>query len=85
MSKDKVVTVEANVVDARYDFSSNEILVKLDLKGKKVAVRLNSEAIFGSISVDIETMKQYAEAMARRKLPIKLEVLESQLEEDNNG
>jgi hypothetical protein len=82
MSKDKVVTIEAKVVEARHDFSANEILVKLDANGKRVAVRLNSEAIFGKIDIDRDVMQQYAEAMSRRKLPIKLEVLESQLEED---
>ena len=80
MGKDDVVTIDARVVEARHDFSSNEILVKLNANGKRFAVRLNSEAIFGKIDMDKEVMQQYAEALSRRQLPIKLEVLESQLD-----
>jgi len=45
-----------------------------------MAVRLNAMAIFGA-EMDRDIMQQYAEAMSRRKFPIKLEVLESQMEE----
>jgi len=84
MSKDKTVTVEAKVIDARHDFSTNEILVKLDVDGKRMAVRLDAKSIFGFAEIDRDVMKQYAEGLSKRRLPIKLEVLESQMkmEED---
>jgi hypothetical protein len=81
MSKDKVITIDAKVIEARHDFTANEIIIKLESKGKRMAARLNAEAIFGQ-DVDTETMRQYADLLSRRKLPLKLEVLESQLEED---
>jgi len=35
MSKEKVITIDAKVIDAKHDFSANEILVKLDAKVKR--------------------------------------------------
>ena len=78
----KVIKVQAKVVDAHYDLMSNCVLVSLDINGARRAIEIKEDNIIKFELDKIkarEIMQEYAKAWKSRTLPVLLELTEEQL------
>ena len=82
----KMIRVDASIVDAKYDAINEEVIVNVIVERKepkeeiKKSVRIHKKAMQG---YDDDAMKMFADSIMIRKkncLPIQIELTESELE-----
>jgi hypothetical protein len=80
--KNKIVKVQAKVMDVHHDLMSNSVLVSLDINGIRRAIEIRQEQVIKFETTQTksnEIMREYANAWKNRKLPVQLELTEEQL------
>ena len=91
MSKDKMVTVMATVVDAKYDSIRRAIMLNASVDdGPPQTVVLSElsiapEGVEFSAEEMVEYMKEYAKRLSARTMPFNITLTESQLAGEGSG
>jgi hypothetical protein len=83
----ETIKVSAKVVDAKYNVATKEIILSLDVGGKKKAARLPSSSLIKfetEPDTEVEIMIDYARAFKNRKHPITIETTEDMLDSEED-
>lgn len=80
-----IIKVAADIIDSKYDLTTNSVLVSLDVNGKRRAACITAESFIQFSATEEQSrsiMMEYAKKLEQRTLPLYIELTEEQLNGD---